>query len=691
MSRTRQAPRGSRSRQRARGRSRAFYYPPSRSRGGFSRRPSRSRSPFSPQPTLSSRAAKGGFSLLWSSRRALAPVVATFSLWVLSLLAHASSDGTKTVVTFVVLVGLVLGWSLYRRKRSRGVQYYAWLLWLTCSGWMITASLVGSWPGTLPTGIMCLLMFVAFWCFAPFWWYHYRVRSAPKGDEKRIWDEMIACPGGVLVDSHLTDIKHTKDGWTAVVVLPGGIEDSESALRAQRRIASAYASGYGTKQKISLSAVTLEGTDDQRADLLKLSVFKDNPTHEKTLYSSELFAETDGCVPVCTFPDRRHGMVRIWKRKSGAFHVLIAGDIGSGKSRMVDLFLTQANRTGLVHTWFIDPQGGNSSAAWAGEMGRAKWVARTPDQALRMLQAAERVMYARSNENKKIRWTDKSGTERMGRDYFEPTVDRPIIQLVIEEAPSILASDEMLVIVEAIALMARKCGIQLVLVAQWPGLDQLGGSNALRGQLKAGSIVSMRIGESVGGQILLPDHIMATASPAAMPKSFPNGQDSAGTCVIDSSAPGSSRGVYGRAYLLEDEDEESTSPYWADLAAEQSPELELEAIIAAGAEFQHYREYGTWPSTHGGPDMTKGGSSTGPTDGPRPPQTASEKVLGLFGDAELVERLGVDGKVQLALIAREIEEAKNTTYNALVRLQDKGVVQPDGTGRWSLVRSEVRV
>lgn len=644
------------------------------------------------------RAGKWLLGRVWVWRRGLAPVAFSFSLWLAGFLAHSADDGVRTVVASLLVLGVALGWWMSRPKpkKTRNVQTYVWLLYLFCFGWLIAAGLVGVWPGTPATGTMCALLIVAFMTFSPFWWYRYHVRSMPEGKEIKIWEEFIACPGGALPGSRLIEVKHTKDGWTATVVLQGGLQDSESALVAQKRIASAYASAYGKKQSISLAAVTLEEADDQRADLLKLSVFKDNPTHQKLLYSEDLYELLEGCVPMCRFPDRRWGYARLFEPRSGTYPVVIAGDIGSGKSRTVDVFLTQSNKTGLVHTWFIDPQGGNSSAAWAGEEGKAKFVARTHEQALRALQAVERVMYARSAENSKMVWFKKNGRRMVGKDFFEPTPERPILQVVMEEAPALLHKDsdpEFRRIAEAIALMGRKCGIQLVLIAQWPGLDQLGGSNALRTQLKSGTIICMRIGEDMGGDLLLPAHIRRTANPARVPKRFPNGQKSAGTCVLDSSAPDSSRAVYGRVFSMEDEDEESTSAEWAEIVSELAPELERAAWEAAGADFQHYRQHGRWPDAgSGGVRMDKGPAGPSPQPGGYgPQQSASDRILELLSDPARVAQYGVEGKVKLATLATAIKAERNTVGNALKRLQDKGVVASDAAGYYWLTRETVQV
>jgi len=575
-----------------------------------------------------------------------------------------------------------------RTKPSQKIQAYAWLLYLFTFGWSIAAVPVGVWPGTLPTGTMCILLFVAFLGFAVPWWVRHAVRDIPDGEEERIWEEFVACYGGPLPNSRLTEVKHTKDGWTAVVVLDGTLIDSESAVAAKKRIASIYASKYGARQAISIASVTLESTDDDRADLLKISIFKDNPTHEVMLYSDELYELAEGCVPVCRFPDRKHGFFRVWMPKSGAYPFLIAGDMGSGKSRVTDLVLTQSNRTGLVHTWFIDPQGGASSAAWAGEEGKSKWIGRNRAQALSMLRAVERIMYARAEANSKTVWHDKKGRRHIGVDYFEPTRERPILQVVIEEAPALLRDPEMKRIILEIARMARKCGIQLGLICQWPGLESLGGSDDLRTQLSAGTIISMRIGKDIGGDILLPPHIARTANPAKMPKSY-NGKSSAGTLVLDSSAPGSSRGVYGRAYLLEDEEGESTSDEWAEIASAMSPELEEEAQVAAGQEYLHFRIHGTWPDSRPGPSMAKPSPTPTPS-GPAgtevaPQASARELIVDLFEDRDRVLALSADGVLSLGMVAESLGlgQQRNTVWNALNRLVEEGYIAKNEANRYA--------
>jgi hypothetical protein len=644
----------------------------------------------------------------WAWRRGLAPFFFVLLLWAAGALAHAIPSGAvQTTVAVMLVLGGAMWWGLEKAKSTRNASTYAWLLYLCSSVWLASAAAVGAGP---PMPGFLLLGFLP---FAIPWWIHHRIRRKSRtGDELRIWEEMVACPGGALPGSRLINIRHTDRGWTADVLLPGGAIDNETAVSARKRIASAYASAYGDAQKVSISAVTLEAADDDRADLMKLAVFKKNPTHETSLYDPETHFElVEGCVPLMSYPDGTRAYARIFKEGSGPTHVIIAGSTGSGKSRTIDLFLTQSNLTGLVHTWFIDPQNGASSAAWANaKKGQARWRGHTEFQYREMLAAARRVMQYREGVNTSMTWVNEDGEEEIGVDFFEPSPERPILQLVIEEAYNLLEDKELAKIINDLARMARKCGVQLVLIVQWPGLDQLGNSNALREQLKNGTIVCMKISDAEAGDLLLPPHIKKHANPAKMPKRFPNGQTTEGLAVMDSSAPNSSRAIFGRMFLQAREVVKdgkkvyaSMSAKWARYAAQYSPPLEPGAVDAAGPYYQHFLEHGWWPEGRlgktQGPSMTKETPTTAPvpvrgsqfTDKSLP---IRDRIIAFLQDPEVIKTKSVAGGfVQLNLVADGvglISQKPNVTYH-LNQLKDAGVVEPDGKGRWRFVGSDVLV
>lgn len=690
---------GPRPQQVPRSRGAAFSPRASRSRGGMGSRARGPQRPFSPmrdpwgRPLTPEKPRRvRPLAWLWSTRRGTAPIFASVSLWCLGALSLALGVAMTTTIAVAVVLGAVLGWWMSKAKKSRAFQNYAWALFLFVTGWESAATTVSVWPGSIPSGWMCVSLLSAFCVFSPFWWRHYRVRTTKKGEETRIWEERVACSGGALPGSMLTDVKHGKDGWTAVVVLPGGFEDSEGAMRAQKRIASAYASAYSKRQSISISSVTLEATADQRADLLRLTVFKENPTHEKTLYSDAQYELVDGCVPIMLFPDRMRGYFRIFQPGSGSSHALVAGDNGTGKSRTVDMILTQSNRTGLVQTWFADPQGGNSSRAWAGKKGKARWVARTPEQIVEMITAAHRVMMARSRANNDMTWVNEDGEEEIGVDWFDPSPERPIIQLVIEEAYNVFAWPGMGKLLEDLAKMGRKCGIQLILVVQWPGLDQINDSNALRAQLKAGTIISMRIAEPMGGNILFSQHLASFASPNGIPRTFPNGQPTMGMAVLEGSGPGSSRAVYGRVFTQENEAGRSISTRWANIVAQLAPDLEPVAAEAAGPDYQHYIRHGVWPETKA-PRESVVSMSKAPSPGA--PDAASgtlkDRILQVLRDPQKVAVLGMEGAIRLSKISDELGVEKNRAWNELNKLKSAGVVDVTEGGYYYLTRSGVPV
>jgi hypothetical protein len=114
-------------------------------------------------------------------------------------------------------------------------------------------------------------------------------------------------------------------------------------------------------------------------------------------------------------------------------------------------------------------------------------------------------MIARNAFLASVGWTDEDGFDEEGVDAFDPltgpSARLKLVSLTIEEAHAVLADPALKNIVEAIAKMARKCGIKLRLVVQVPLLDQLGGSTTLRDMVAAGNVIVLRTANALSGQV----------------------------------------------------------------------------------------------------------------------------------------------------------------------------------------------
>jgi hypothetical protein len=154
------------------------------------------------------------------------------------------------------------------------------------------------------------------------------------------------------------------------------------------------------------------------------------------------------------------------------------------------------------------------------------WFAAGTDAGLGMLRAAYAVMLWRNSILARRVWTDTKGRRRRGQAGFTPTPEMPLIDLIIEEAHTLLEIPEARDLVEKIAKMARKCGIKLTLIVQVPTLDQLGNSGTIREMVASGNVIVMRTGGRMSGQVAFQGTL--AVEPNKLPKEMPDGTTSAG-------------------------------------------------------------------------------------------------------------------------------------------------------------------
>jgi hypothetical protein len=141
--------------------------------------------------------------------------------------------------------------------------------------------------------------------------------------------------------------------------------------------------------------------------------------------------------------------------------------------------------TGHAVAWFIDPQGGASSPALA---KAADWYVDL-DGVERMLASLERICEWRSKEMASKGWIG-----------FDPSPERPGITVFIDEAHEVF--DKNTDRWTTLARKARKVGIALVVLSQYPGLTTFGGSEPLRAAVMAGNCLAMRTESRQNGQLL---------------------------------------------------------------------------------------------------------------------------------------------------------------------------------------------
>lgn len=183
--------------------------------------------------------------------------------------------------------------------------------------------------------------------------------------------------------------------------------------------------------------------------------------------------------------------------------------IGSGKTGTVHVIACEAGQAKLctecgaagtcvscdmqriVCLWMGDPQM-QPLGVWHGFADLLAWGPVACVQLIIMAHAAMRERAARFGS---ATWTDDRGRVNHGRGSFDPSPADPILYVIVDEWPLIIADPALFKIVAPLAASVikegRKVGVVLVLLTQMPDLTQLG-LREIRELLKAFNVIAHR-------------------------------------------------------------------------------------------------------------------------------------------------------------------------------------------------------
>ncbi|MFI6889930.1 hypothetical protein [Streptosporangium canum] len=216
---------------------------------------------------------------------------------------------------------------------------------------------------------------------------------------------------------------------------------------------------------------------------------------------------------------------------------VLFGTTGAGKSRTLQLQLIAEKINGIC-TWLADLKEGQSVPEAAGNVD---WRVTSQEGTILMLMAAVKVAQARMRRY-----------SALGRNSFTLGAD-PLLHVWIDEANRLLERGApyralATYLLKELSRTGRSVGVGIGLAAQASHLEELGGSDTLRGMMKEGEVVLLRWTASMmrqlvadgilpGGTQLVP--IPKTLAPTVLHSPF----DVAGD---DTDAPG----TQGMAYYL---------------------------------------------------------------------------------------------------------------------------------------------
>jgi hypothetical protein len=415
---------------------------------------------------------------------AIAVMVTASLLW--GIAAISSTGAAVSLATVLSAVATLVGWLLGRRAGQWRHRVYVGTV--AAATWLIAAAWTGpSWTTTLALLLIVLSLSASYWKAIRL--AHPLAPSIAEPEDEGFngliherWEKFVANSKGPLSGSKLTgrDTSESHRERYTVLLLPGQ-QTLSSALANLDRIASGL--------DVPVRNLVLEPHPNESPTQLQLTVVKQSPIANTVEYTGPKVE--DGVIMLGPYADGEgYANWRLWTsgevpNSGSAWGGFILGGMGSGKSRVMELISIAAMSTGWVETWFIDPQGGASSPALT---EHADWAVDL-DDAEKVLTALERFIDARGAEMAAEGWIG-----------FDPSPERPLLQVVIDECHEVFAENTERW--TTVARKIRKVGGTLVALSQYAGLATFGGSEALRAAICAGNVIVMRAESKQNGHLV---------------------------------------------------------------------------------------------------------------------------------------------------------------------------------------------
>lgn len=433
----------------------------------------------------------------------------------------------------------------------------------------------------------------------------------------------------------------TRLGWTGVIEVPPN-KAASKLFAVREELASVF--------DVHESSVILSPMDTARR--MRIEVYEVNPLQAAGVFTAPTLDVEQGRCVIGHDTLGKPAYWRLWRPGWGACHGFVFGTTGAGKSSLIELLMTEVRHSGLGVPWFLDPEEGLSAPAWI--KGANHYAGSDEDGSIApirtALQALERLWIYRRHQHSK-----------MGRTWQEPSPLWPLIFVVVDESPDVLADPECARIIKLLLRKGRKTGVALILIAQVPSLADLGGDQTTRSMAASLNVAAFRTSDRMSGTMGMPG--VLPVDPVTLPSEWADGSSTAGLAYM-------AGGRMVRTTWVQD-------PYpWAQSG--QPADLDEGSARAAGGDYLR-----AWLERHERAD-----EAVAVVDQPVEPAANVTAIEDAAAAGSLRERLVAllteRGTATTGVLNKLAGEPGMTQVSrALRKAAERGEIHDDGHARWS--------
>ncbi|MFD8822079.1 transfer protein [Streptomyces sp. NPDC059605] len=223
-------------------------------------------------------------------------------------------------------------------------------------------------------------------------------------------------------------------------------------------------------------------------------VYPSNPLmNMRQIRGDDLVMDARGRVVLGAYFDGSPLRFRLFDPKTGnAQRGAVFGTTGAGKSRLAQAILVACKRSGVV-VHLADLKEGQSVPEAVGQVATR---VTTQYETILML----RGLFGEAKRRMRV-------YAAMGRSGFVKDTPDPLVYGIVDEANRLLEKDapyrdEGARLIKELGRTGRSVGVGIIILAQAGHLDELGGSDTLRGMLKEGEVILLRWSSAMMEQLV---------------------------------------------------------------------------------------------------------------------------------------------------------------------------------------------